>query len=103
MIRVALPWLYVQNQALSCTGMPSVMTTASGICASIASTTAALANAGGTKMTLTSAPVASIASATVAKTGMPSTSLPALRGLTPPTTFVPEDTMRGCAWCPPSR
>src|ERR687889_562189 len=69
MMRVDFPWLYAQNQALSCTGMPSVMTTASGIFASIASTTAALANAGGTKMTLTSAPVDSIASATVAKTG----------------------------------
>ena len=37
--------------------MPSVMTTASGIPASIASTTAALAKAGGTKTTDTSAPV----------------------------------------------
>ena len=45
--------------------MPSVMTTANGISASIASTTADFANAGGTKMTDTLAPVSLIASATV--------------------------------------
>src|SRR3954452_11956333 len=76
MMRVLLPWLYCQNQALSCTGMPSVMTTARPMPASIASTTAALANAGGTKTTDTSAPVDDIASATDPKTGtlVPSTS-----------------------------
>ncbi len=58
-----------QKAAVSCTGMPSVMTTARPIPASIASNTADLANFGGTKITVTSAPVASIASATVAKTG----------------------------------
>jgi hypothetical protein len=62
-----------------------------------------LAKAGGTNSTLTSAPVSDIASATVANTGMPSTSVPAFLGLTPPTTFVPEATIGGCAWCPPSR
>src|SRR5215467_13276058 len=73
--------------------MPSVMTTTSGICASIASMTAALAPAGGTKTTETSAPVATIVSATVPKTGTwassRSTVWPALRGLVPPTTVVP--------------
>ena len=67
------------------------MTTASGILASIASMAAALVKGAGTKMTLTSAPVAAIASATVPKTGTctppgKSTVVPALRGLTPPTT-----------------
>ena len=49
--------------------MPSVMTTASPIWASTASMTAALANGGGTKMTLTSAPVSFMASATPPNTG----------------------------------
>src|SRR6478752_7136993 len=75
--------------------MPSVMTTHSGIDASTASSTALLAKAGGTKATDTSAPVSLMASATVANTGTckPSTStvLPALRGLTPPTTCEPDD------------
>src|SRR4051794_8739719 len=78
--------------------MPSVMTTASPIWASMASMTAALANGGGTKMTLTSAPVSFIASATPPKTGTvapsKSTLVPALRGLTPPTMAVPEASMR---------
>src|SRR6266545_1420440 len=78
--------------------MPSVMTTASGICASIASVIAALANAGGTKMTDTSAPVSFIASATPANTGTwtPSKSIrcPALRGLVPPTMLVPARSIR---------
>src|SRR5687768_13762023 len=78
--------------------MPSVMTTASPICASTASMTASLANFGGTKMTLTSAPVSFIASATVPKTGTEapskSTLWPALLGLTPPTMAVPEASIR---------
>src|SRR5262245_144422 len=100
MMRVLPPLavLYAQNAAESCTGMPSVMTMASGICASIASMTADLVNAGGTKMTVTSAPVFSIASATVPKTGSSvpskSTVVPALRGFTPPTMFVPAFSMR---------
>src|SRR6516165_10786560 len=73
--------------------MPSVMTMTSGICASIASMTAFLAPAGGTKTTEVSAPVAAIVSATVPKTGTwansRSTVWPALRGLVPPTTVVP--------------
>ncbi len=43
----------------------------------------------GMKMQLAVAPVAATASATVANTGMPSTSVPALRGLVPATTWVP--------------
>src|SRR5215207_4031409 len=78
--------------------MPSVMTTASPIWASTASMTAALANGGGTKMTLTSAPVSFMASATPPNTGTlapsKSTVVPALRGLTPPTMAVPEASMR---------
>src|SRR3954447_19056148 len=78
--------------------MPSVMTTASPIWASTASMTAAFANGGGTKMTLTSAPASFMASAPPPKTGtlVPSKSTlsPALRGFTPPTMAVPEASMR---------
>src|SRR3954470_4249310 len=100
MIRVFSPrsMFSAQNAAESCTGTPSVITTASAISASMASTTAPLVNAGGTKMTDTSAPVSLIASATVAKTGSDvpskSTVVPALRGLTPPTTLVPAASIR---------
>jgi hypothetical protein len=84
--------------------MPSVMTTARPICASTASMTASLANAGGTKMTLTSAPVSFIASATPPNTGTlvpsKSTDWPALRGLTPPTIAVPEASMRWVCFMP---
>src|SRR4051812_18153466 len=58
-----------QNDAVSCTGMPSVITTVSPMPASIASITAALANLGGTNTTDTSAPVADIASPTELYTG----------------------------------
>src|SRR4029453_8896755 len=98
MIRVELPWACAQKLVESCTGMPSVMTTARAIWASTASMTASLANGGGTKMTLTSAPVSFIASATLPKTGTlaPSkaTVSPAFLGLTPPTIAVPETSMR---------
>src|SRR5580698_1896844 len=100
MIRVLLPFstAYAQNSAESCTGMPSVMTIASGICASIASLTAALAPAGGTKITDTSAPVAAMVSATVPNTGtstpFSSMVVPAFFGLVPPTTLVPARSMR---------
>src|SRR2546429_6653226 len=99
-MRVRLPCatLYAHADVLSCTGMPSVITTASGICASIASIIAALAKAGGTKITDTSAPVSFIASATPANTGtcVPSKSIvcPALRGLVPPTMVVPARSIR---------
>src|SRR5882724_3705885 len=78
--------------------MPSVITTHRPIPASIASSTAPLENAGGTNTTVTSAPVFAMASATVAKTGSSvpskSTSWPALRGFTPPTTLVPALSIR---------
>src|SRR4051795_11181528 len=84
--------------------MPSVMTTARPICASTASMTAPFAPAGGTKMTLTSAPVSFIASATPPNTGTlaPSNSTlsPAFLGLTPPTIAVPEASMRDVCLLP---
>ncbi len=77
------------------------------ISASIASTTAALENAGGTKMTVTSAPVFSMASLTVPKTGssVPSKSSfwPAFFGLVPPTTLVPAASMRLVCLVPSDR
>src|SRR5579863_6962099 len=100
MIRVWLPAApaYAQNSAVSCTGMPSVITMHSGIRASMASITAALVPAAGTKTTDTSAPVAAMVSATVPKTEMStppnSTVWPALRGLVPPTTLVPAASIR---------
>src|SRR5699024_8682538 len=89
--------------------MPSVMTTSSGICASIASMMASLENFGGTKATETSAPVLAIASSTVANTGSstvePSalvwvTVVPALRALTPPTMLVPALSIRAVCLVP---
>src|ERR687890_611349 len=84
--------------------MPSVMTTASPIWASTASMTAFFAPAGGTKMTLTSAPVSFMASATLPNTGTlvpsKSTLVPALRGFTPPTIAVPEASMRAVCLLP---
>src|SRR6476661_3165389 len=78
--------------------MPSVMTTARPTPASTASMTAAFANGGGTKMTLTSAPVSFIASATPPNTGTlapaKSTLSPAFFGFTPPTIAVPEASIR---------
>ena len=80
------------------------MTTTSGIDASIASMTAALANFGGTKTTDVLAPVAFIASATVLKTGSVwpsmSTLCPPFPGVTPPTIFVPEANMRFVCFVP---
>src|SRR5215217_8570256 len=82
------------------------MHTASGIPASTASTTADLVNFAGTKITVTSAPVASTASATEPNTGTwtpPSnvTLWPPLPGVTPPTMSVPEASMR-CVCLRPS-
>src|SRR5260370_40458056 len=100
MIRVRLPAALAraQNSTVSCTGMPSVITMHSGICASIASITASLVPDAGTKTTDTSAPVAAMVSATVPKTGtsvpFSSTVWPALRGLVPPTTWVPAASIR---------
>ena len=57
--------------------------------AAAASRIAALAAFGGTAMNDAVAPVAATASATELNTGMPSTSVPPLPGVTPPTTWVP--------------
>ena len=74
------------------------MTTTNGTPASTASTTAALANFGGTNTTDTSAPVASTASLTLPNTGTAapsnSTDCPPLPGVTPPTIAVPEFSIR---------
>src|SRR5215213_3746090 len=98
MMRVPRPCAYAQNQVVSCTGMPSVITTQSGMPASMASTTAPLANRGGTNTTVTSAPVSAIASGTELKTGSVvasnSTFCPPLPGVTPPTTLVPARSIR---------
>src|SRR5216684_2315980 len=99
-MRVWLPLAlaYAQNAAVSCTGMPSVITITSGIPASTASVTAALVPAGGTKTTDTSAPVVAMVSATVPNTGTSapprSTVCPAFRGFVPPTTVVPAASIR---------
>src|SRR5690242_6303706 len=100
MILVRLPAALAraQNSAVSCTGMPSVITMHSGICASMASNTASLVPDAGTNTTDTSAPVAAMVSATVPKTGtsVPLSSMvwPALRGLVPPTILVPAASIR---------
>ena len=97
------------NSVESCTGIPSVITTISGIPASTASNTAPLAKRGGTNTTETFAPSFSMASFTVPNTGTEtvpaltpffsaasprgtiskSTVCPAFLGLVPPTTLVP--------------
>src|SRR5450756_2444235 len=100
MMRVELPasTARAQNSAVSCTGMPSVITMHSGISASMALITADLAAAGGTKTTDTSAPVVAIVSATVPKTGtaVPFSSIvcPAFLGFVPPTTLAPATSIR---------
>ena len=94
---------------MSPTGTPSVITTSSGISASMASTIASFVKAGGTKAIDTSAPVSAMASATDAKTGsstaLPSVSVcstvvPALRAFTPPTTWVPALSMSAVCLVP---
>ena len=85
---------YWKNWAVSMTGTPSVMTTHSGTPASTVSFTAPSVNFGGTNTTETLAPVAATASATVSNTGMPSSSWPALPGVTPATTVAPLATIR---------
>ncbi len=75
--------------SMSLTGTPSVIATTSSMPASAASMIASAANGGGTKIIVALAPVALRASATVSKTGMPSTVSPPLPGVTPATTWVP--------------
>ena len=79
----------LNTSASSWAGTPSVITTTSSMPASAASSTAPGTPGAGMNTQLTVAPVAAAASATVAKTGTPSTSVPALRGLVPATTCVP--------------
>ena len=69
--------------------MCSVSTTRSRTPASIASSAAARAVAGGMNMTATSNGVSRIASPAVANTGTPQCTAPARFGLTPATTLVP--------------
>ncbi len=69
--------------------MPSVTATINSMPASAASNTAAPATGAGTITIVAVAPVSATASFTDANTGMPSTSVPAFFGLTPPTTLVP--------------
>ena len=78
-----------RTRSMSATGMPSVIATTSSIPASAASQIASAANGGGTKTIEALAPVASRASATESKTGMPSTESPPFPGVTPATTWVP--------------
>src|SRR4029078_3361566 len=98
LVRLPAALARAQNSAVSCTGMPSVITMHSGICASIASITASLVPDAGTNTTDTSAPVAAMVSPTVPNTGTSvpfrSTVWPALRGLVPPTILVPAAIMR---------
>src|SRR5712692_1215007 len=70
-MRVALPRerACAQKAAVSCTGMPSVITMTRPIPASTASITASLLMAGGTNTTETSAPVADMTLATAPNTG----------------------------------
>ena len=63
--------------------------------ASAASITASFTPGAGMKTHDAVAPVASIASATLANTGMPSTSVPAFFGLVPATTCVPYARLSG--------
>ena len=65
------------------------MTTTNSMAASAASSTALSTPGAGMNTQLAVAPVAAAASATVAKIGTPSTSVPALRGFVPATTWVP--------------
>ena len=72
------------------TGTPSVMQTTRGTPASADSSIASAANAGGTKMSATFAPVSSTARLTELKTGtVPMKVSPPLPGVTPATRSVP--------------
>ena len=77
------------TRAMSITGIPSVMAITSSMPAATASRIASAAKAGGTKIIVALAPVASRASATVLKTGRSATVSPPLPGVTPPTIRVP--------------
>ncbi len=91
--RVLLPCMAAFTFTMSFTGMPSVMQTTSARSAFTASRMESAANGGGTKITLTVAPVCCAASATVSKIGTlnsPCSKIcPPLPGVTPATSFVP--------------
>src|SRR6202020_2068398 len=74
---------------MSSTGIPSVIQITRGTSAAAASRIPSAANGGGTKITVTFAPVSFTASSTVLNTGHPSWVVAPLPGVTPPTTFVP--------------
>ena len=74
---------------MSSTGMCSVISTTSLMPAAAAAQAESAAAAEGTKMMLTSAPVALTASAQVLKTGTPRTFMPPLPGVQPATMLVP--------------
>jgi len=84
----------LKNQASSCAGTPSVITTMNSTPPSTASSTASFTPGAGMKMHEALAPVAATASPTFAKIGMPSTSVPAFLGLVPATTCVPYSRLR---------
>ena len=79
----------LKNHASSCAGTPSVTHTMNSMPAAAASITASFTPGAGMKMHDAVAPVSAMASATLANTGMPSTSVPAFFGLVPATTCVP--------------
>ena len=86
---------------MSFTGIPSVIHTITLIPAFAASMIASAANAGGTKIMETSAPVVFTASETVLNTGRSKWLVPPFPGVTPPTTLVPYSII--CpAWKDPS-
>ncbi len=87
--RVFLSFRNAAALTMSRVGMPSVMQTTRGIPASVASMIASAAPGGGTKITETLAPVLRTASSTLSKSENPSTVVPPLPGVTPPTTLVP--------------
>ena len=93
--------MYSFTLIISLIGIPSVMQTISPIPPSAASIIASAANAGGTKMMETFAPVFETASLMVLKTGLSKCNDPPLPGVTPPTTLVPNSIIWP-AWNVPS-
>src|SRR5262245_60315109 len=100
--RIGLPRSEARARTMSSTGIPSVMQTASAIPPSAASRIASAAPGGGTKITDAFAPVATTASRTVSKSGIPSVSVAPLPGATPATTRVPYSS-ESLAWKSPMR
>ena len=80
---------YSMARATCARGMRSVTTTMSFTPASIASSTASAAKAGGTATIEPSTCIRSVRARTVSSTGTPCTSRPLRPGVTPPTTRAP--------------